>query len=190
MIKLVSFAFAAAAIFAGCAATKPLTPLDQTIPQRSGYAAVTIIAPQEQHLPAAVFNTFTNYDYYLDCLEDRCRVGTMHMLQYITIYPSAGTHTLHAKQSSDGITNTLNIIDANVTQSVSFNAVADTRAFIYHGWEFSLTSLVAPIVAVPSKLSIVDEPTGQTKLQKVLDTTSIFGDKMMGYGEKGTVYAK
>lgn len=185
---LMSAAIATALLIGGCSATKPMTPIDQTVPMRSGVSALTIISPQEQNLPGSAFNALTNYDYYLDCLSDRCRVGTMHMLQYITIYPNAGNHTLYVKRSASGLTNTLNAVDTNMTQNAPFVAIADSRQFIYHGWEFSWTSLAAPIITTPSKLSIIDEVSGQTKLQKVLDTTSIFGNKMMGYGERGTTY--
>lgn len=185
MLRLSTLSLVAALLLLGCSAAKPLTPLNQTVPIRAGVSALTIISPQEQHLPASAFNALTEYDYYLDCLDAHCRVGTMHMLQYITIYPNAGNHTLHVKQSASGL---INVVDTNATQSIPFSATADSRQFIYHGWEFSWSSLAAPIITTPSKLSTIDETSGQTKLQKVLDTTSIFGNKMNGYGERGTTY--
>ncbi|MEW5833006.1 MAG: hypothetical protein AB1763_09245 [Campylobacterota bacterium] len=179
----------AAVLLAGCAATKPTTPIEQTIPIRTGDTSVTIIAPQEQYLPAQAFSTFTDYEYFLDCPDERCKIGRMHMLQYITISPAAGKHTLWVKLAPEGVVNTIAITGTDPL-SVVFEAVPDKRIFISHAFEASLSSLLIPIAAPTSSLSIVDDTAGHAKVQKVLDTTSIFGDKMAGFGEKGIVYDK
>lgn len=182
-------AIAVSILLSGCAATKPMIPIDQTIPVRAGETSVTIIAPQEQYLPAQAFSTFTDYEYFVDCLDDRCKIGRMHMLQYITISPTAGKHTLFVKLAPNGVTNTIAITGTDPL-SVAFESTQNRRTFISHAFEASLSSLLIPIAAPTSSLSLIDDGTAHTKIQKVLDTTSIFGDKMMGYGEKGTVYTK
>lgn len=173
----------------GCSSTKPEISIDHMIAKRSGSSALTIISPQEKNFPGAAFNAFTNYDYYLDCTEPRCKAGQMHMLQYITLYPSPGRHTLFVKLSDEGVTNTMAVANTDLL-SLDFNASADQRQYILHEWILSLGSLVGPLAAQKSKLSVIDESTAEKCLQEVSNTTSIFGDKMAGFGEKGTVYEK
>lgn len=176
-----------AAILGGCASTNPLTPIEQTIPLCAGKTSVTIIAPQEQYLPAQAFSTFTDYEYFMDCLDERCKIGRMHMLQYITISPTAGKHTLYVKLAPEGITNTL-AISGTDPLSVTFESIPNKRLFISHAFEASLSSLLIPIAAPSASLSLIDDTAGQSKIQKVLDTTSIFGDKVAGFGERGITY--
>jgi hypothetical protein len=178
----------AAILISGCAGTKPLTPIEQTIPMRAGETSVTIIAPQDMYLPAAGVHSLVNYDYFVDCPEDHCRVGKMHALQYITISPSIGSHTLYVKQADDGIIDTLNVFDINTTAMLTFDVAAQTRQYISHEWKFSFASLAGPLSSAPSKLIEIDDKPGHEKVQKVLDTTSIFGTKMNGYGERGITY--
>jgi len=187
MLKLSSFIMASALFISGCA-TKPLTPIEQSVQIRTGVSALTIIAPQDQYLPASALSALVSYDYFLDCMDDRCRAGKMHSLQYITIYSPAGAHILYVKQANDGIIETGNVFDVNTTASVSFMAQPSSRQFISHEWKFSIASFAGPFSSSPSTLTMIDESAGQLKLQKVLDTTSIFGNKMMGYGDKGIVY--
>lgn len=190
-INMIQYALTLATIailINGCAGIKPSTPIEHTIPIAAGKTSVTIIAPQDMYLPASGLSSLVNYDYFLDCHEDRCRMGKMHSLQYITIMPSIGAHTLYVKQASDGIIETGNVFDVNTTAMLIFNAVADKRQFISHEWKFSFASLAGPFSSAPSKLIEVDDETGHEKIQKVLDTTSIFGGKMNGYGEKGITY--
>lgn len=175
-------------LISGCAGTKPSIPIEHTIPITAGKTSVTIIAPQDMYLPASGLSTLVNYDYFLDCYEDRCRVGKMHSLQYITISPSVGPHTIYLKQASDGMIDTLNVFDVNTTAMLTLDVVADKRQFISHEWKFSFTSLAGPLSSAPSTLIEIDHKTGHEKIQKVLDTTSIFGNKMNGYGQKGTTY--
>lgn len=179
----------AAVLLAGCSTTKPNIPIDQTISIQSGKTSVTIISPQEQYLPAQALSTFTDYEYFLDCLDDHCKIGRMHMLQYITISPTVGKHTLFVKLAPEGVVNTIAVIGTD-TLSASFEALPDKRLFISHAFEASLSSLLIPIAAPSASLSLIDDTAGHSKIQKVLDTTSIFGDKMAGFGEKGTVYIK
>lgn len=176
-------------LLSGCSTSKPEIAIDHMIAKRSGSSALTIISPQEKNFPGAAFNAFTNYDYYLDCAEPRCKAGQMHMLQYITLYPSPGKHTLLVKLSDDGVTNTLAVANTDMLR-LDFTAQADQRQYILHEWILSLGSFAAPFAAQESKLSIIDEPNAKRCLQEVSDTTSIFGDKMAGIGEKGTVYEK
>lgn len=184
---LMSATIATALLISGCSAIKPMIPLDQTIPLRAGKTSVTIISPQEQYLPAQAFSTFTDYEYFLDCLDERCKVGRMHMLQYITISPTFGKHTLFVKLAPGGVVNTLAIYGTDPL-SVTFESTPNKRTFISHAFEASLGSLLIPIAAPSASLSVIDDKTGHEKIQKVLDTTSIFGNKMMGYGERGTTY--
>lgn len=174
-------------LISGCAGTKPSIPIEQTIPITAGKTSVTIIAPQEQYLPAQVFYTTADYEYFLDCIEETCKIGRMHMLQYITISPTAGKHTLFAKLAPDGIMGTIAVTGTDAL-SIPFESMPDKRVFISHAFEISLSSLLVPIAAPSASLSAIDDKTGHEKIQKVLDTTSIFGNKMNGYGEKGTTY--
>lgn len=183
-------AVTASVLIGGCAGTKPTIPIEQTIPITAGKTSVTIIAPQDMYLPASGLSALVNYDYFIDCPEDHCRVGKMHAMQYITIAPSLGSHTIYVKQADDGIINTLNVFDINTTAMLSFEVTAQMRQFISHEWKFSFASLAGPLSSSPSKLIEIDEKSGHEKIQKVLDTTSIFGDKMYGFGEKGIVYEK
>ncbi|HZF69832.1 hypothetical protein [Sulfuricurvum sp.] len=176
-------------ILSGCTASKGITPIDQTIPINGDITSLTIIAPQEQYLPGQIAAAGTNYDYFIDCLDERCKIGKMHMLQYITLSPSTGKHILFAKLSKDGFTNTVAITGFDPI-SVPFESLPGKRTFISHSYKFSIGSLLGPIIPTSSTLSTVDDHTGQLKLQKVLDTTSIFGDKMAGFGGKGTKYEK
>lgn len=178
-----------AIVFVGCAAPKPQIALNDLIPSKAGKSALTIISPQEQYLPGQALSSFTDYDYFLDCPDDRCKIGRMHMLQYITIYPDAGKHTLYSKLSHEGVTNTLAVANTDMIH-IDLNSNTDQNTFIYHGWQLSLGSLIGPFAAQSSQFIEIDSAAATERLQKVSDTTSIFGEKMSGFGEKGTVYKK
>lgn len=159
----------AAILISGCATkTYTFTPINETVPMRANTAALTIIAPQNFHIGVA-FSMFTNYDYFLDCLEDSCKAGKMNALQYITLYPAQGKHTLYTKLSEDGFTNSLIVIDKNATTSISFDVNTTNRSYVLHEWELSSASLMMPLAAEPSILKVIDEDNAKILLQKIID---------------------
>ncbi len=169
MLKLSSFIVASALFISGCATkTYTFTPINETVPMRADTAAITVIAPQNFHIGVA-FSMFTNYDYFLDCLEDTCKVGKMNSLQYITLYSNGGKHTLYTKLSEDGFTNSLIVIDKNATASISFDVNTTDRSYVLHEWELSSASLMMPLAAEPSILKVIDEDNAKILLQKIID---------------------
>lgn len=179
----------AALLMSGCASKTPIV-IDEIVKQREGLATLVITAPQNIYIPVAHLSSWTNYDYYLNCLEQSCRVARMHALQYVVVYAPAGKHTLYAVPKDTNILDTASVLNMEPVV-LEFEAVKNERNYITHEWNIFSTSLLLPFVAKTSThLKISDEAEGIERVQKVEHTVSITGEKLSGFGERGETFGQ
>ena len=179
----------AALLMSGCASKTPIV-IDDVVEQKEGVATLVITAPQNQYIPGSALSSFTNYDYYLNCLEDSCKVARMHAIQYVVIYAPAGKHTLYAVPKDTNLLDKASVLNMEPV-ALEFEAIPNKKNYIAHEWNVFSTSLLLPFVAKTSThLKVSDEAEGIERVQQVEHTVSMTGEKLSGFGERGETFGQ
>lgn len=178
-----------ALLMSGCASKTPIV-IDDVVEQREGVATLVITAPQKQYVAGSALSSFTNYDYYLNCLEDSCRVARMHAIQYVVVYAPAGKHTLYVVPKDTNLLDTASVLNMEPV-ALEFEAVKNAKNYITHDWNFFSMSILLPFIAKNSThLKVSDEAEGIERVQKVEHTVSMTGEKLSGFGERGETFGQ
>lgn len=173
-MKLIAYtlsSIAAVIALSGCTATthNAFTPIESTAPLKDGTGTLIITSPQDTTMAGEAFVMMKHFDYYMDCLDDSCKISNMHKMQYTVLTPSPGAHTLYAVPAGNLGANSFVLIGKKEPVKLDVSVENGKRKFISHEWKFSLISYLAPIVQHTSVLSEIDESTGMNKLQTALD---------------------
>lgn len=169
----------------GCSSHAP-TPSELGTEKYEGVSPITIFAPHKFNIDG---NTFVYYDYYLDCEEDKCKVGKMKYGQYITIYAPYGFHSIFVKTSGDGFANALLVAGRNDEVEQHINVQPNKNHFISHSWSQSFgRHLIGMLATCPSTICDMNEEDGKQELKTLLEKHDSFGGKLNGYGIAGINY--
>lgn len=191
MHYLSPFTIATALLLTGCgtASPQPFNPpnIQETVPIKDDIGTLTIIAPTKQI--GLKGSPFIYYDYFLDCKEDRCKIGKMKYGQYIIIHPSYGFHTIYVTISKEGFANSLLIHGDDQIYEQHINIQKGKRHYISQEWTNSFsTYMLEPFSIFPSILKDLNESDGKMYLYKLLEQHETVGGRLNDYGAKGTIY--
>lgn len=188
-MKSIMIAAIAALLMSGCANKSPIV-IDDIIEQKEGVATLVITAPQNQYVPGSALSSFTNYDYYLNCLEDVCKVARMHAIQYVVVYVPTGKHTIYAVPKDTNLLDKTSVLNMEPV-SLEFEAMTNKKHYVTHEWNVVSMSILLPFIAKNSTyLKVSDEAEGIERVQKVEHTVSMTGEKLSGFGERGETFGK
>ena len=188
-MKNIIVAAVAALLMSGCASKTPIV-IDDVVKQKEGVATLVITAPQNQYVLGSALSSFTNYDYYLNCLEDSCRVARMHAIQYVVAYAPAGKHTLYAVPKDTNLFDKASVLNMEPV-ALEFEAMVNKKNYITHEWNVISMSILLPFIAKNSThLKVSDDAEGIERIQKVEHTVSMTGEKLSGFGERGETFGQ
>jgi len=190
-MKNVLMAFVLAMLLVGCGSSMSVN-LEKDIPIEKERGSVTIISFQPSDLAAGwmLTHAFTSYDYYFNKEDVGCLIGNMKNIQYLTFYPKAGEHTIYMRHSNTDFTTDFRV--NKEPKSISFSIKEGERIFIYQDISPNFLSIASFGIAKKDDMTLflLDEQEAVQKINKVLNTKSIFGVKMAGFGEEAVVSNK
>ncbi|MFA5462013.1 MAG: hypothetical protein WC274_08040 [Sulfurimonas sp.] len=165
-----------AGFLTGCASKSPIV-IEDVVEQKQGYTAVLITAPQ-RIFSAPMTASMKYLDYYINCLEEKCKVARMQTNQHVVLYVHGGKQTLYVVDTTKEVDLLRDTIIVNTNPVVfEFEAIENTKLFIKHEWDAVSWGTFLPIALPTSHLKVIDEKEAIERMEEVEANFWLYGKR-------------